>query len=448
MVIPPEVLALIQGLEGRGYQAWVVGGCVRDDFLGLTPHDWDICTDATPQETAACFSEYPLILAGEKHGTVGVVTSGGPVEITTFRREGDYADGRHPGWVQFTRTVEADLARRDFTINAMAYSPSRGLADPFGGRRDLEAGILRTVGRPEDRFREDGLRILRGVRFAARLSLQPEAETLGAMTGLASGLANQARERVYSELCGFLPWAKAGDLITFAPVVTAALPALAPCLGFAQHNPHHIYDVYTHTAHVVDNAPPRLPVRWAALLHDVAKPACFTTDGQGVGHFWGHGKQGGEMARRILAELRAPRMIQEQVATLVAYHGLTRELSGSDRGIARLLRKLGEPAVWDLLALDIADDSGKGTPPDVAPFQQFRQRLTDILAAEPCLDRRQLAVGGQELMALAQGPALGRLLNRLLEEVGDGVLENSKPALLARAAQLMEGETECTKPNK
>ena len=201
MVLPDSVRYCLDALEDAGFAAWCVGGCVRDHCLGLIPSDYDICTAALPEQTEAVFSHCRLVLAGKKHGTVGVVTRDGVVEITTFRTEGAYLDNRHPEWVEFVPDVEADLARRDFTVNAMAFSPRRGFADPFGGREDLEKGILRCVGEPQQRFREDSLRILRGLRFAARFRLQIQEETLAAMYSCAYLMDNLARERVFEELC-------------------------------------------------------------------------------------------------------------------------------------------------------------------------------------------------------------------------------------------------------
>lgn len=441
--IPKQVLALMARLESAGYQAWVVGGCVRDSLLGLTPHDWDMCTDALPEEMKEIFRDKPLILAGEKHGTVAVVAEGGPVEITTFRTEGGYDDARHPKWVRFERDIRADLSRRDFTVNAMAYCPREGLADPWGGQKDLRDQILRAVGDPEKRFTEDGLRILRGIRFAARFRLQPEPETLRAMERLAHTLSGQARERVYGELCGFLPVAGAQDILTFAPVLTAAIPELKAMVGFQQNNPHHRYDVYTHMAHVVELTPGDLAVRWAALLHDVAKPETYSLDDRGIGHFYGHAHRGAEVADRILRSLRAPNALRERATTLVAYHSASRDYSRqeSDKPLRRLLRKLGEETIWQLLSLDRADEMGKGTPPDTAAFDRVQKTLEGILAEKPCLTVNRLAIGGRELMALGipQGPKLGELLNRLLDEVSDGDLENEKEALLTRVKALLEG---------
>ena len=237
MYLPQEVQYCITALEAAGFAAYAVGGCVRDSLLGLTPADYDLCTDAAPEEIARVFAGHQLLHHGEKHGTVGVVLDGQVFEITTFRTEGGYEDARHPGWVAFVKTVEEDLARRDFTVNAMAYTPRQGLIDPFGGQKDLQDKILRTVGDPEARFREDALRILRGARFSARFALTPEPVTMETMYKLAPLMDNLARERVFEELCKLLCAATAEDLLRFAPLLTQVIPELAPAVGFQQHSP-------------------------------------------------------------------------------------------------------------------------------------------------------------------------------------------------------------------
>lgn len=302
MKLPSYVLECLNALEAAGYPAYVVGGCVRDACLGLQPHDYDICTAAVPQQTEAVFAGKKLVLAGEKHGTVGVVTAGGVVEITTFRTEGAYRDNRHPDWVKFVDSVESDLARRDYTVNAMAYSPTRGFADPFGGRGDLESKVLRAVGDPVTRFQEDSLRILRGVRFAVKYGLTVDPATEDAMESQAQLMDNLAEERVFDELCKLLPLVSAEDLCRFAPILGAVIPELQPMIGFDQHSPHHAYDLFTHTAHVTAGVSANLTLRWAALLHDTGKVATFTRDATGRGHFYGpRPEERGDCRRRFPA---------------------------------------------------------------------------------------------------------------------------------------------------
>ena len=431
MYLPPYVENCISALEAQGFAAYAVGGCVRDALLGLTPHDYDLCTAARPEQIKAIFAGHNLVLAGEKHGTVGVVTQGEVVEITTFRQEGDYLDNRHPERVDFVTDVTQDLARRDFTVNAMAYSPSRGFADPFGGRQDLTRKVLRAVGEPAQRFREDSLRILRGVRFAVRFGLETEEATGRAMEELAPLMDNLARERVMEELCKLLPAVQAEDLLRYAPILCQVIPELAPTVGFQQRNPHHIYDVYTHTAHVVAAVPPKLHLRWAALLHDVGKPETFTVDDRGNGHFYGHGAQSARMADGILRRLKASNDLRERVVTLVEQH-MTR-LQADKKQLRRWLSRLGEEMLWDLLDLQAADFGGKGVeaPEDQA---EIRQLLAEILAEESCLGLKDLAVNGRDLMALGYvGPEIGRMLQRLLERVLDEQIPNDKAALLAAA---------------
>ena len=436
MFIPESVLACINRLEAAGFAAYVVGGCVRDHLLGLAPSDYDMCTAALPEQTEAIFPDCRLVLAGKKHGTVGVVTGDGVIEITTFRTEGDYRDNRHPEWVVFVPDIAQDLARREFTVNAMAYSPTRGYADPFGGQNDLEQKHLRAVGEPERRFREDSLRILRGVRFAVRYGLTPEKKTLDAMISLRHLMDNLARERVFDELCKLLPLVSADDLVRFAPVLAAVIPELEDCIGFEQYNPHHLHDVYGHTAQVVEAVPPDMTLRWAALLHDIGKPATFTLDEQGRGHFYGHAKESAALTDAILRRLKAPTALREQAVTLVAQH--MTPLTPDRKLLRRRLSALGSDMLHRLLILQEADWGGKGTDEvrENGDFMEIRAHLAEIEAENACLSLRDLAVNGHDLMALGiTGPAIGKILNRLLAQVLDEQLPNEKNALLEAAAQ-------------
>jgi len=435
MFLPDSAQLCLSALRQAGFRGYAVGGCVRDSLLGLTPHDYDLCTNASPAEICRVFHNYRLILNGEKHGTVGVVVDGEVLEITTFRTEGSYTDSRHPDWVRFVGSVEEDLARRDFTVNAMAYSPEEGYIDPWGGQQDLKNHILRAVGDPATRFREDALRILRGVRFAVRFGLTPEAETEKAMNELAPLMDHLARERVFEELCKLLPLINAQQLQRYNTVLTQVIPELAPSVGFDQRSPHHAYDVFTHISHVVETIPPTPVLRWAALLHDVGKPQAFTTDETGRGHFLDHAKIGGAMADNILRRLKAPTALREQVVFLVAHH--MTPLQPDKPLLRRRLGKYGEQTVRELLALQRADFCSKGTKSstDDAFFSQVENLLEQILVEEACLTLHDLAVNGQDLMALGftPGPHMGHCLNDLLLQVQNETLPNEKDILLQAA---------------
>ena len=432
MILPEYVRACLDALENAGFAAYAVGGCVRDACLGLTPEDYDLCTAAPPEQTEAVFAGRKLVLAGKKHGTVGVVTDCGVVEITTFRTEGAYRDNRHPDWVAFVPTIEQDLARRDFTVNAMAYSPNRGFADPFGGREDLKKRLLRAVGDPARRFREDSLRILRGARFAAKYGLRVEKATWEAMVAQSPLMDNLARERVFEELCKLLPLLTVETMDLFAPILAAVIPELAPLIGFDQHSPHHAYDLYTHVAHVVAAVPKDLTLRWAALLHDIGKVPTFTRDATGRGHFYGHAPKGAEMAETVLRRLKAPAALRERVVLLIGKH-MTR-LEPDKKLLRRQLGRLGWETVEQLLWLQEADMGSKGTgnPGEMSLFPQIRGLLEEIRAENACLTLKDLAVNGYDLQALGlTGRAIGQCLNILLEKVLEEELPNEREALLA-----------------
>ena len=433
MYIPNSVLELMDRLEDAGFECYAVGGCVRDWLMGIAPHDYDCCTSATPEEMLAIFSHRQLVLAGLKHGTVGVVTADGVVEITTYRTEGGYADSRHPDWVKFVRNLREDLARRDFTVNAMAYSPRRGLADPFGGQEDLKNGILRAVGDPTLRFQEDALRILRGLRFAARFGFQIEQDTRKAMHTCIAGLDALARERVMTELTGFLCKATAQDLLNAAGILCRTVPELAPTVGFDQKNPHHDHDIFTHTAQVLERVPQVPELRWAALLHDIGKPETFTIDDTGTGHFLGHAAASAAIADRVLAGLKASNALREEVVFLVRHHMDRWPLE--EKAARRCLSRHGLDRMERLTALQIADF---GSATGETGLRNWLELLRALAAKEGTLTLKTLAVTGRDLMDLgfAPGPALGKTLNALLEKVLAGELPNERDALLATLPNL------------
>ena len=433
MHLPPYVQVCLDRLEDAGFAAYAVGGCVRDALLGLTPHDFDLCTAATPMEVRQVFSDYRLVLAGEKHGTVTVIIDDQPVEITTFRLEGGYRDNRHPDWVRFVPTVEEDLSRRDFTVNATAYSPQRGFADPFGGRDDLQNKILRAVGEPAVRFTEDSLRILRGLRFSVRYQLTPEASTWEAMRSLAPLMKNLARERVFDELCKLLVLVNARELVSFAPILCQILPELTPMLDFPQHSKHHIYGLLEHTARVTEGVPPQLALRWAALLHDIGKPGTCVIDDAGEGHYHGHAKESAEIADALLLGLKAPAALRKQVTDLISRHMTPLEPAKSL--LRRRLGKYGIQETLDLMELQKADYFATGTKDAPGPFPEIKALIDEILEEAACLSIRDLAINGTDLleMGFTPGPKVGECLAALLRLVQEDAIPNEKAALLEKA---------------
>jgi len=426
----PQAARALDLLHAAGHEAWIVGGCVRDHLLGLSPKDYDITTSALPEETKAVFQEYSVIETGIRHGTVTVLLDEESLEITTYRVDGGYTDARHPDGVTFTRSLREDAARRDFTMNAMAYAPGEELRDFFGGQADLEAGIIRAVGDPAVRFQEDALRILRGIRFAAVLGFRLEEETQRAARQYAPLLKKVSAERIAQELGKLLCGKDAGRVITSYPdILGQVIPELLPMVGFDQRNIHHCHDLLTHTAVAVDHVPPVLHLRLAMLLHDIGKPACFSLGEDGQGHFYGHAKESVAMAGEILRRLRFPNTLREKVETLIRYHDSVLE---EDR-IRRWLNKLGEETFFDLLAIQRGDTAA------LAPayctrqerFNRLEQLAKEILAETPCLQIRDLAVNGHDLMALGlRGRAIGGVQRHLLDKILEGELLNEKREIL------------------
>lgn len=442
---------ILSSLEEAGYPAYLVGGCVRDELLGLPTCDYDIATAARPEQTQAVFRDIRQDTVGIRHGTVRLRLPGGVAEVTTFRTEGGYDDSRHPGWVEFVPDIETDLARRDFTVNAIAWSPRRGYADPFGGREDLKNKLLRCVGQPHRRFEEDALRLLRGIRFAARFRLAVEEQTLRAMVDSAQLVQRLSGERIFGELNGFLGAADFDDLIRFAPVLTAAIPELAPAVGFDQHSPHHAYDVYTHICHVTAAVPAQpVQLRWAAFLHDVGKPACFTRDETGRGHFKEHAQVGAQMAQEILTRLHAPKGLREDVVWLVSHH--MTPLENDEKQLRRYLSRYGCPRLLYLISLQRADMASKGICDEAAAarLDAVKETVLRLNLAESRLNIPALAVDGNDMKALGySGPQIGQILKQLLEKVLDGSLENRRESLLDEAEKQREEAQKClTTPTK
>ena len=416
--IPAAVTELMVTLHDRGHAAYVVGGSLRDALLGRRPADWDLATDARPERIQALF---PRSIYENRFGTVVVRHRASQYEITTFRRDVSYSDHRHPDEVLFGDSIEEDLARRDFTVNAIAWGGLPGgaeaVVDPYEGRLDLERRLLRAVGEADLRFREDALRMLRAVRLSTTLGFEVEASTLEAIARNAGLAAALSGERVFAELVKLLAGRRPSPglrMLERTGLLAAVAPEMAAQRGVGQ-NKISGEDLWDHTVRTVDAAPNRQLVRLAALLHDMGKPTSAAD-----GHFLGHETVGAAMARDCLARLHAPRPLQEQVAHLVANHMFSYEPAWSDAAVRRFMRKVGPSAVGDLLALRGADNVGSGLARDAGHLAELRARIDAELAANAPLGRSQLALDGDQLMArlgLVEGPRLGRLLDALTERV-------------------------------
>ena len=438
---PAPVQTALNMLCGAGYEAFIVGGCVRDALRGAEPHDWDCTTNAKPDEICACFRDFHVIETGLQHGTVTVVIEHFPIEITTYRIDGVYADHRRPDSVTFTDSLTDDLARRDFTVNAMAYHPERGLIDPYGGADDLQAKIIRCVGSPHDRFDEDGLRILRAMRFASVLDFTIEKDTADAVHTQKTLLHHISAERIDTELTKLLCGIGAERVLTdFSDVLFTVLPELEPMHGFDQQNPHHDYDVYAHTLKAVAACPPEPILRWAALLHDSGKPHTFTKDERG-GHFYGHAAVSKEIARRALNAMKCDRKRHDRVILLVEKHDMV--MNGTAKQLKRIVRQIGDEAAEQLLLLHKADVTAQAAchrAERIEESDRLLQMLAELRAENACMSLKQLAVTGGDLLAagIPQGKTIGETLNRLLESVIEGDLPNEHDALLAAAKKFIE----------
>lgn len=432
MQIPHSIAEMLKILKTAGFQAYLVGGCVRDAVMGRQPHDFDITTSARPDEIIALFGRDACTEYGRAFGTVGVRHGGGFAEITTFRTEADYTDSRRPAKVEFADEIVDDLSRRDFTFNAMAYSPDTGLFDPFGGRADLEQGVLRCVGVPQLRFREDALRILRGLRFCARFGVTPEPLTDAAMRAGAYRLQQISAERVFSELQGMLVGEHVTEVLLHYPHVLAVwIPEIAPCIAFSQHSGHHDFTVWGHTARAVGCAPQDLTVRLAMLLHDIAKPSCFTMDARG-GHFKGHAAKSAEMADKILLRLRCDNRQRALVTRLIHLH---RDIPESMKMVRRLLGTLDYDEFAQFLEVLKADNHAKQLDGfDAAADAKIRRAAEyaqQCRSEKLCCRVRDLDIGGNDLMALGlRGAEIGKALQGLLEAVISGECDNKKCSLL------------------
>lgn len=437
-LLPKEVDTVIAALQSAGYSPYLVGGCVREMLRGKAPSDYDMTSDAPPQEVLRLFGEraHPT---GLQHGTVTVVSGGLPIELTTMRRDGAYKDSRHPDSVTFGTSIEEDLARRDFTVNAIALSPNGTLVDPYGGQKDLNAKILRCVGEPKRRFEEDALRILRLVRFCSVLGFSAEKETARAAREARGSLAHIAHERVYAEMNKLLLGENVGEtLLAFPDILGVPIPEILPCVGFDQCNYHHCFDVWGHTARAVAAVPPKRELRWTMLFHDLGKPRCMTVDGDGVGHFYGHTDISAQMAEDIMARLRFEKALRDSVrAQLECFDDM---FPPERAAIHREMAKRGREVTADLLLTKRADNAAKapdGLARAQAPWLAAQKVYDELIAENACCSIHELGINGKDLAVIGyRGREIGAVLARLLDEVAAEKLENTREALLKRAQRL------------
>ncbi len=440
--LPETVVQILDRLRSRGFEAYAVGGCVRDLLLGRTPEDYDVASNASPAQIKETFHECKTVDTGILYGTVRVAVGGGFTEITSYRRDGAYSDGRRPDAVVFTPSLAEDLARRDFTINAMAYAPGSGLMDLCGGREDLAAGVIRAVGDPEARFREDALRILRALRFASCLGFSLEERTAAAVLRCAGLLEKISGERIYSELTRLLCGKNCESVLrAYHEVFAVLIPEIEQCRGFEQHTKYHNRDVYEHTLAAVSAAAPNPSLRLAMLLHDLAKPRYFTLSPDGVGHFKGHAAGSVQIAERLLKRLKPDSKTSERILALVKYHDIVIE----DRPalLKRYLNRFGAELLDEIIQAHIADDSAKAPEyrSRIAGYEKARRTVREILASRQCFQLRDLKIGGNDLLELGlSGRAVGETLRQLLDDVIDGKCANEREPLLTAAKKYNSGQ--------
>lgn len=440
ITMPPKVKEIVKRLQEAGYEAYAVGGCIRDSILDKEPNDWDICTSAKPQETKDCFSEYTVVETGIQHGTVTVVIEHEPYEVTTYRVDGEYKDNRRPEQVQFVSELKEDLARRDFTINAMAYCEEDGLKDFFGGKNDLQSGVIRCVGDANKRFQEDALRIFRALRFASVLGFEIEEDTAKAIREEKMLLKNIAKERIQVELVKLLLGDGAKDILKeYSDVIAVIIPEIKDMIGFEQHNPHHCYDVWIHTIEALSHTPADKVIRLASLLHDSGKPHCYTCDDDGIGHFYGHAAKSFDIAQTVMNRLKFDNETKHDVCQLVKYHdGI---VLGEEKYVKRWLNKMGEVQFQRLLKLKYGDMMGQSELERDSKLESLRgldSILTKVLDEEQCFSLKDLNINGRDLIdiGIKEGKKIGKILDKLLEEVIDGKLDNQKEVLLERVREV------------
>lgn len=438
LTLPSYVTLALEKLNNHGFEAYVVGGCVRDTLMGREPNDWDITTDALPEQIMSVFAEHRVIPIGLQHGTVTVLIDDHPLEITTYRIDGAYSDNRHPDSVTFTHNLREDLARRDFTINALAYHSQAGIVDLFSGLADLDNRQIVCVGDPEKRFTEDALRILRALRFSAQFGFPIEKMTAKAIHRLAPLLRRIAAERVQNELVKLLCGEYVRDvMLVFPDVIGIILPEIAPTIGLDQVNPYHFLSVYEHTVETIASIAPKPVLRLAMLFHDSGKPACYTRDENGIDHFRGHAAVSAAIAEQAMSRLRFDRQTIDTVKKLVLHHD--DDLTQADYPLKRVLNRMGSELALALIEIQKADVFGQH--PDkldrIAVLDGIAKRMQELIDENACFSLKDLAINGEDLIAIGYfaDKHLGDMLEEILDQVMCGKLPNERAALLHYATE-------------
>ena len=442
--LPEGAKKILNLLHSSGFEAYVVGGCVRDSLLGIEPKDWDICTSARPEETIACMGGLEVIETGIKHGTVTVLVERESYEVTTYRIDGVYSDHRNPDKVFFAPNLFEDLSRRDFTINSMAYNEEDGLVDLFFGRDDLQNGIIRCVGYPDLRFEEDALRVLRALRFSSTYGFAIDGSTSNAIHRNARSLCYIAKERIRDELVKLLAGKNAYDvLMNYSDVICEIIPEIGPCRGFAQNNPYHCYTVYGHIACSVGAYKGDDPaVNMALLLHDIGKPECYTEDEKG-GHFKGHAAASARIAQAVLRRLRFDNKTLYSAFELVVYHDA--EFTPTERFVRKWLYRIGPDQFRRLLSVrnaDIAAHAPATWEQNYAIMRKVEEIFNKVIKEQQCFKMKDLRISGRDIMALGvpEGQLVGDTLAFLLDGVIAGEIENDADTLTVAARDYLATE--------
>lgn len=427
--LPASVNYILDLLHSADYEAYAVGGCIRDSILGREPNDWDITTSARPEEVKKIFRR--TVDTGIQHGTVTVLVGDHAHEVTTYRVDGEYKDGRHPESVAFTASLAEDLKRRDFTINAMAYNEEDGLVDLYGGMEDIQKGVIRCVGDPEERFTEDALRILRAMRFAAQLDFKIDRLTVNAVIKLAGNLEKISAERICTELIKLITSGHPEYLkgAYEAGITRIILPEFDRMMETPQHNPHHCYNVGDHTIAAMQNVPAEKILRLTMLLHDIGKPLVRTTDERGIDHFKTHAEAGSKLAEKILRRLKLDNDTIDDVKTLILYHDW--RVPAQKKAVRRALNKIGERLFPSFLLVQRADalaQSDYQRQEKLERIEKVKSLAEEILEEKECFSLKDLAVTGRDLIewGIPKGPEIGRLLHVALDAVIDEPSVNTK----------------------